>query len=360
MRVTFLLPSFEFSVGNRVAANYAKELAAKGHTVTMVGAVPWKPPLLKRLRSWLATRTDGVLRPYEYGYDFGDLAQVTIPAGAELDESMVPDADVVIATWWATAESCARFGPRKGRKVYFIQHHEVFPWLPRERVEATYRQPWRKIIAASWIFDAVRERYGDSDTHLLLNSVDTRHFFARPRGKQRTPTVGMLRENIEIKGEDVLLAAIEIARRQVPELQVIAFGPERPSRRHPMPDGTTFIHCPTVDEVRGIYAQCDAWLFASRAGTEGFGMPVLEAMACRTPVIGVPTGAASELLADGAGFLVPHDDPAAMAEAIVRVARMEQSEWQAVSEKAWQRAQEHRLKDAAEKFEKLLRLDVGV
>ncbi|RYG66075.1 glycosyltransferase, partial [bacterium] len=202
-------------------------------------------------------------------------------------------------------------------------------------------------------------RYNAGDAHLLLNAVDTRNFFAQPRGKQRVPTVGMLRENIDIKGEDVLIAALEIARREVPDLQLIAFGPERPTRRHPMPDGTIFIHRPTVDEIRGIYAQCDAWLFASRAGTEGFGMPVLEAMACRTPVIGVPTGAAPELLADGAGLLVPHDDPKATADAIVRIARMADADWRTMSETAWRRAQEHRLKDASDEFEKLLRFDVG-
>ena len=63
------------------------------------------------------------------------------------------------------------------------------------------------------------------------------------------------------------------------------------------------------------------WLFGARE--EGFELPILEAMACRTPVLGTPAGAALELLVDGAGILVPREDPDAMARAIVEVCQME-------------------------------------
>ena len=69
----------------------------------------------------------------------------------------------------------------------------------------------------------------------------------------------------------------------------------------PLPRDTEFHLRPPQDRIRDIYSKCDAWLFGSRS--EGFGLPILEAMACRTPVIGTPAGAAPELLGDGRGIL---------------------------------------------------------
>ena len=50
---------------------------------------------------------------------------------------------------------------------------------------------------------------------------------------------------------------------------------------------------------------------------EGFGIPVLEAMACGTPVV-TSRGGATEELADGAAVLVDPRDPAAIAAGIER------------------------------------------
>ena len=54
---------------------------------------------------------------------------------------------------------------------------------------------------------------------------------------------------------------------------------------------------------------------------EPFGMVIVEALACGTPVIAFPEGAVSELVIDGkTGFLV--DDERAMADAIGRLPRI--------------------------------------
>ncbi len=84
-------------------------------------------------------------------------------------------------------------------------------------------------------------------------------------------------------------------------------------------------------------------------------MPVLEAMACRTPVIGTPAGAAPELIGEGGGILIPPGDAAAMAEAILKIARMDQAEWQKISEAAHATAQARTWEKAATLFEKALR-----
>ena len=105
-------------------------------------------------------------------------------------------------------------------------------------------------------------------------------------------------------------------------------------------------------ELQNLYSQCDAWLFGTRR--EGFGLPVLEAMSCRTPVIGTPAGAGMQLLGDGAGVLVSPEDPEGMAEAIVKLCRLPDSEWRQLSEAAHARAALYTWPKAVRAFERAL------
>ncbi|HOW51888.1 MAG TPA: glycosyltransferase [bacterium] len=53
---------------------------------------------------------------------------------------------------------------------------------------------------------------------------------------------------------------------------------------------------------------------------EGIPVALIEAMACGIPVLSTATGGIPELLGDGAGIMVPDKDPAALAEAMERLA----------------------------------------
>jgi glycosyltransferase involved in cell wall biosynthesis len=70
------------------------------------------------------------------------------------------------------------------------------------------------------------------------------------------------------------------------------------------------------EELVQLYAGASGFLFPSLF--EGFGFPVLEAMACGTPVISSNTTSLPELVGD-AGLLVAPDDLYSMASAVIRV-----------------------------------------
>jgi len=55
-------------------------------------------------------------------------------------------------------------------------------------------------------------------------------------------------------------------------------------------------------DLRKLYISSDLFLLTSKA--EGLGVPVLEAMACNLPVMATDTGALTELLQDGRGYLI--------------------------------------------------------
>lgn len=68
------------------------------------------------------------------------------------------------------------------------------------------------------------------------------------------------------------------------------------------------------EDKPAVYRQASAFVFPSRA--EGFGLPVLEAMACGAPVITTTAGALPEVVGE-AGFAVDPDNARDMAGAII-------------------------------------------
>lgn len=67
------------------------------------------------------------------------------------------------------------------------------------------------------------------------------------------------------------------------------------------------------DDLPGYYAMAD--LFVLPTLLEGFGLPLVEALACGTPVVTTNAGSSSEVVGPG-GRIVPPRDPVALADAI--------------------------------------------
>jgi glycosyltransferase involved in cell wall biosynthesis len=350
MRVTFVLPYASLAGGIRVVAIYASYLQRQGHEVLVVSTPRQSVPLRGKLSS--LAKGKGWPRTYPIGPSHLDGTGVEhrrIERFRPITDADVPDADVVIATWWETAEWVAALSPSKGAKVHFVQHDETHQNQPIKRVEATWSLPTHKIVVARWLEELGRGRYGCEDITLVNNGVDLEQFNAPPRGKQRRPTMGMMYSMTRFKGVDLALDAFALAARNIPGLRLVCFGEYPPRAELPLPPETEYHQNPRQDLMKQIYGKCDAWLFASRS--EGFGLPILEAMGCRTPVIGTPTGAAPELIAEGGGVLVKPEDPHDMACAIERISRLHDGPWRELSDKAYQTAQKHSWDDAARLFE---------
>ena len=355
MRITFVIPHAGFDGGIRVVAIYAERLKKRGHEVLVVSTPRRRPNLRQQVKSvltgqgWLSATQDtaSIL-------DDVDVPHQVIDRTRPIIDTDVPDADVIVATWWETAEWVANLSQTKGAKAYFIQHHEVFDYLPKGRVEATYSLPLHKITISKWLVDLISTRYGDSNISLVPNSVDTKKFYASPRSKQVIPTIGMVYSKTKWKGCDVSLKAFSLAAQKISNLHLVAFGTQSPTLDLPLPPGTEYACQPDQSSLKDFYNQCDAWLFGSRV--EGFGLPILEAMACRTPVIGTPSGAAPELLTDGAGILVKPEEPEDMARAIEHICQLSDTKWRAMSNAAYAKATGYTWDDATTLFEDALNI----
>ncbi|WP_250122769.1 glycosyltransferase family 4 protein [Chroococcidiopsis sp. CCMEE 29] len=355
MKITFVMGSgFSLAGGDRVIAIYAERLKKRGHEVFVVSRPKQKPSLRQQVQSLLKGRGWIFAAKKERShFDGVDVQHQVIDRYRPVTDADVPDADVVVATWWETAEWVANLSEAKGAKAYFIQHHEVFDYLPKERVAATWTLPMHKITISQWLVDLARTRYCDDNVSLVPNSADTKLFYAPPRGKQSIPTVGMLYSTAYWKGCDVSLKAFSLAAQKLPELRLVAFGTCVPSAELPLPAGTEYIRLPAQEVIKDIYASCDVWLCGS--WSEGFHLPPLEAMACRCPVVSTLVGGSLDIIKDGLnGYLVPVGDSIALANQLVHVLSLPEAEWRLMSDAAYATATQFTWEDATELFEAAL------
>lgn len=352
MRITFVSPPPNYTGGLRVIAAHADGLRALGHDVCVVAPrhrqLGWKDHLRALVRGRRAQPP-----PSGSHYDGMQAALRLVPPDNPITDAEVPDADVVIATWWETAFYVAALAPEKGRKFYLVQGHEVFAFRSAHLAAGSYYLPLRKIVIARWLQQEMAARYGDHDTRLVLNGVDIAQFRQPPRRRGSGATVGVIYSTYRMKGLDVALAAIERLRLQRPDLTLVAFSTDRPSPELPLPPGTRFFHAPAQGALADIYGQCDVFVLPSRS--EGFGLPVLEAMACGCPVVATAAGCAPDIIEEGVnGHMVPVEDVAALADRIDAVLALPPGDWERMSQAALATAHANRWEEATRRLEAAL------
>ena len=354
MRVTFVLPYAGLAGGIRVASIYARELYRRGHEVTVVSTPEPRPDLRNRLKRLLRSGW-GTPGPVPHGH-FDDVPfehRVIDNGHRTIGADDVPDADVIVATWWETALWISDFPDSRGRKVHFIQHDETqFDFQDAREIEKTWHLRTYKIVVARWLEQLAAERYGVHDVATVPNGVDLHQFHAPPRGKQPVPRFGLMYAPHTFKGLDIALEAVRIARQSESQIEFLAFGAHDVIETHLLPPDAAYYKAPQQEQIRDLYAGCDAWLFNSRS--EGFGLPLLESMACRTPVIATPAGAAPELLAGGGGIEIEHQNPLSTADAMLEIVRMNDADWRSLSDAAYATALRHTWEASYIKFERHL------
>jgi glycosyltransferase involved in cell wall biosynthesis len=126
------------------------------------------------------------------------------------------------------------------------------------------------------------------------------------------------------KDHETLVRAFRLVRQKRSDLRLVLTGCEFDVMDRVRPIFESFEearavrHLGYVDrrDTIGLYAAASAMVFPSRF--EGFGFPLLEAMAFGTPIVCSPVASIPEVAGEAALYVDP-DQPAALAEAVVRV-----------------------------------------
>ncbi len=353
MRITFVLPPPSHTGGIRVIVLYARWLQDHGHDVTLIYPPLPQPTLSAKVRSlFQGNGWPRVPLNHPSPVDTAPLKQIRLDRYRPVTDDDAPDADVVVATWYETSPWVNGLAPSKGTKIYFMQDYGDAPGQPLDKILATFQYPMRFVTISPFLRDLIKGERPDLEPDMVPCSVDSELFSSPPRSQPSRPTVGFVYTEARQKGTDICCDAVEIMRKDLPELRVVAFGAHHRGGTIAVPEGTEFFSNIPDEELRNVYGVCGVWLFGSRR--EGFGLPILEAMACRTPVVATPAGAATALVDDSTGALVSHEAPEAMAEAALRILGLSDDDWRAMADRCREKAASYTWEDAARLFEQSL------
>lgn len=255
-----------------------------------------------------------------------------------------------VSAWKADALLAAlTIGPARSDVPYVSVVHDLTPWTNPEwharrtllgfvpLWERTLENAVRLLCVSHATASELESRYPDARdrVRVVCNGVDpeftpgsgdasagerVRKTYAR--GERFLLYLGTLepRKNLE-----TLLAACERLWSEKPERPglVLAGGVGwktatllRKIERSPHRDRIRLAGYASREAARELYRACDAFVYPSLA--EGFGLPVLEAMACGAPVIASDTPALREVGGDAALY-APALEAGALAERIARV-----------------------------------------
>lgn len=169
------------------------------------------------------------------------------------------------------------------------------------------------VTVSHWVGDRIRARFPDAaDKVRVVHSAQDLFDPARHVPRERDRFLLYVGNARAYKNLDRLLAAYRLAssRSSMPELVMVvrrdrAFGPmEREIDRLGLRGRISIRSAVTEEALKELYSTCLA--FASPSICEGFGLPVLEAMAAGCPVLASRGTALEEVAGEGALLVDPY------------------------------------------------------
>jgi glycosyltransferase involved in cell wall biosynthesis len=227
---------------------------------------------------------------------------------------------LTIPLLYSSLFSLLPFSPRKKRKV-IVTVHDIIPLATNQ-----YKNTLEKITyffiklalknAAHIIVDSEHTksdiikhvRYPKEKITVIYLGVDKKEFYQKKIQKQEN-TILYVGSDAKRKNIELIIKALAILKKEIPTIRFIKVGqaqdnPMRAKLKRLTEELNVTDHIVWKDYVENLadeYNRANMFVFPSLY--EGFGFPVLEAMACGCPVITTKRASLSELAGDAALFI---------------------------------------------------------
>ena len=315
MRIALLGPA-DWPEVRRGGERYARELGVgllrRGHEPRLITAHPGRPQRLVEdglpiVRHWRPP--DGRLRrrKYEDYLTHVPFSYWSLRRG---------DDDVAVAFYGTDALAAVRWSEHTGRPAVYcylgIPHRA---WLAKRRARLAIVQRAIEgsaaVVALSETARAGFQRWLGVDAHVIHPPVDVERF--RPGERAPEPTIVCSADARQPrKRVGLLVEAFRLVRRRLPGARLVLSAPVDV----PTGEGIEVRELDDSDALAAAYAE--AWVCVLPSLGEAFGLVLVEALACGTPVVGSDDGALPEVI-DSAeiGRIFTGDEPELLADTLL-------------------------------------------
>jgi len=268
--------------------------------------------------------------PYEWSHDLIERLENMI--GSYVSH-LPTDADVYHAQDCVGGTALSRLRASGALKVptfRTIHHVDDFadPRLFEFEKKAVAAAERRFVVSRYWK-DALKQDYG-LESEIAYNGIDLGDFANLPKRESAVPTILFVGGLEPRKGLDYLVEAMPTIAERVPEVRLIVVaksgfrGTDQVSTFESLAlklgVASRIVFRESVDQqtLLSFYSECDVVVLPSR--NEGWGLSLMEAMACRKPVVATRVGGIPELVRDGVdGLLVEAGNLEQLSSAVTRL-----------------------------------------
>lgn len=198
-------------------------------------------------------------------------------------------------------------------------------WLSERPLPWWYRRVQFQAISESTADDLVARGIRREQVVVIPPGVSFDHYTPDAGARAPTPTFAYLGRLKKYKGVDVVIRAFAKVQDPRAVLEIAGAGDYRPALEALVASldlGGRVRFLGFVSETEKLALLRRAWAVALASPKEGWGLTNVEAEACGTPVVASDSPGIRESVRHGeTGFLTPHGDVPAMADAFDRLAK---------------------------------------